>query len=92
MTLSTQALVVCYAGNAERAPDRVSTTAADGTTRAVVGPSGEGKTTLLRVVAGLLRAQSGQVSLDGVPVDLIALDLPAESLLRFDPATGSAIA
>jgi len=33
-----------------------------------VGPSGEGKTTLLRVIAGIERAESGSVSVDGSDV------------------------
>ena len=37
-----------------------------GETLALVGPSGAGKTTVLRVVAGLLRPRSGSVSLDEV--------------------------
>jgi molybdate transport system ATP-binding protein len=36
-----------------------------GTTTALVGPSGAGKTTVLRVVSGLLRPRDGLVSLDG---------------------------
>ena len=40
-------------------------TVAPGETLALVGPSGAGKTTILRVVAGLLRPQSGLVSVDG---------------------------
>ena len=34
----------------------------------LVGPSGEGKTTLLRVIAGIERAESGSVSVDGKEV------------------------
>ena len=40
-------------------------TVEQGETLALVGPSGAGKTTVLRVVAGLLRPQHGQVSIDG---------------------------
>jgi molybdate transport system ATP-binding protein len=36
-----------------------------GETLALVGPSGAGKTTTLRVVAGLLRPESGRIVLDG---------------------------
>ena len=37
-----------------------------GETVALVGPSGAGKTTVLRVVAGLLRPAEGAVTLDGL--------------------------
>ncbi len=40
-------------------------TVEQGETLALVGPSGAGKTTVLRVVAGLVRPQHGLVSLDG---------------------------
>lgn len=36
---------------------------------AIVGPSGEGKTTLLRVMLGLVRADEGRVRVDGVDVE-----------------------
>ncbi len=43
----------------------VDLTVEPGETFALVGPSGAGKTTVLRVVAGLLRPRNGRVSLDG---------------------------
>ncbi len=36
---------------------------------AVIGPSGSGKTSLLRLVSGLRNPTSGQVTIDGTPVD-----------------------
>jgi putative ABC transport system ATP-binding protein len=41
---------------------------ADGTTLAVVGPSGAGKTSVLTVIAGLVSATSGVVTIDGEDV------------------------
>jgi molybdate transport system ATP-binding protein len=42
----------------------VQLTVEHGTTTALVGPSGAGKTTVLRVVSGLLRPREGSVSID----------------------------
>ena len=49
--------------------DGVSFRLQAGDTCAIVGPSGSGKTTLLGLCAGLDRATSGWVSLDGVRLD-----------------------
>jgi molybdate transport system ATP-binding protein len=50
-----------------------------GETFALVGPSGAGKTTMLRVVSGLLRPRVGKVALDG------AVWLDTESGVCLDP-------
>jgi ABC-type sugar transport system ATPase subunit len=60
-------LVVTYAGS-KRALDGVSIEVAAGRTLAVVGPSAAGKSTLLRVLAGLIRPESGDVRLHGQSV------------------------
>ena len=67
-----QDLVASYDG----APvvDRVCLVVEPGTLTALLGPSGCGKTTTLKVVAGLMRADSGDVRFDGESV----LRLPAE--------------
>ncbi len=46
----------------------IDLTVHDGEIVAIVGPSGTGKTTLLRVLSGLLNASSGTVLLEGAPV------------------------
>lgn len=45
---------------------------ADGEMVSLLGPSGAGKTTILKAVAGLLRPQSGKISIDGRVVDHLA--------------------
>ncbi|HZY99163.1 MAG TPA: ABC transporter ATP-binding protein [Candidatus Baltobacteraceae bacterium] len=65
--LAAHELVVAYSGS-KRALDGVSIDVASEKTLAVVGPSAAGKSTLLRVLAGLLRPQSGDVKLHGKSV------------------------
>jgi ABC-type nitrate/sulfonate/bicarbonate transport system ATPase subunit len=50
------------------AVDDVSAAIADGEFVCIVGPSGCGKSTLLNVVGGLVRANTGDVMVDGRPV------------------------
>jgi ATP-binding cassette subfamily B protein len=45
-----------------------------GETIAFVGPSGAGKTTLVKLLVGLYHPESGQVLYDGHPADLVDLD------------------
>jgi ABC-type Fe3+/spermidine/putrescine transport system ATPase subunit len=46
----------------------------DGEMVSLLGPSGAGKTTILKAVAGLIRLQNGQIHIDGKPVQ----NLPPE--------------
>ncbi len=54
--------------------DRFSLTLPDGGLFYLMGPSGRGKTTLLRVMAGLLKPDGGTVELPGRPVMLFQED------------------
>ena len=58
----------------------VQLTVPRGTTTALVGPSGAGKTTVLRVIAGLVTPREGALEVDGVPwLDTKrGVDLPPE--------------
>ena len=61
--LAANEITVCFG---ERTVlDRVSLEVASGEVVALLGPSGVGKSTLLRVIAGLLVADSGSVWVDG---------------------------
>lgn len=58
--------------------NKVSFTLFEGDTFSIVGPSGSGKTTLLGLCAGLDRASSGSVWLNGVLLDNLSEDRRAE--------------
>jgi putative ABC transport system ATP-binding protein len=58
--------------------DSVSFNLEKGETMAIVGPSGSGKTTLLGLCAGLDRASSGSVKLNGIDLDGLNEDQRAE--------------
>ena len=52
-----------------RALDRVSLEIRPGETFGIIGPNGAGKTTLFGCLLGLLRSDSGAITLDGMPPD-----------------------
>ena len=55
-------------GDLVQALDKVSLQAAHGTLTALVGPDGAGKTTLMRLAAGLITLDSGDLQVLGVNV------------------------
>lgn len=68
-----------------QAVDGVSFSAADGTVTGLLGPNGAGKTTALRMIYGLMRADSGRVLVDGI--DVGADPLGAQAKLGVLPDT-----
>src|SRR6266446_7412344 len=57
-------------GEIVRALDAVSVEAAHGTLTALVGPDGAGKTTLIRLAAGLMELDEGELKILGVDVSV----------------------
>ena len=64
--------------------DGLSLRVAPGQRVALVGPTGSGKSTVARIVAGLNRPWGGRVLLDGVPREEIARDVLAVSVAFVD--------
>lgn len=58
-----------YPGAASSAIDDVTLTIDANTTAGFMGPTGAGKSTLIDIVLGLLGPDSGELSIDGVPLD-----------------------
>lgn len=83
--LSVTGVGMTIAGNALLSP--VSASVGDGECLAITGANGTGKTTLLRIAAGLLRPTSGTVTLDGRPADeRLATQREAVAVLIGSPA------
>lgn len=69
MTLACKDVSHSFASDSERVLESVSLACQRGEACALMGPSGSGKTTLLCILGCLLRPASGNVLLDGSPVD-----------------------
>lgn len=61
-------LTYAYDGNENPVLDAVSLTIPRGSFVAIIGPSGAGKTTLMRIMLGLLDIKRGSIEIDGVPL------------------------
>lgn len=66
--MSIRLAEVCKAFGPKKVLDGFTLRVADGETAAIVGPSGSGKSVLLRHVVGLLRPDAGSVVVDGISV------------------------
>ncbi len=51
-----------------KAVDEVGVTIKDNTVFGLIGTNGAGKSTVLRMIAGVLKPDSGTVTIDGMPV------------------------
>ena len=72
--LSARAVSFTYGDNEPHVLTRFDLDVAPGECVAITGPSGVGKTTLLKILAGLLRPTSGAVYVDDVPVQALGLE------------------
>lgn len=66
-----------------QALDAVSATTAPGLVSGLIGPDGAGKTTLMRLIAGLLRADSGSIRVFGI--DVAANPLAVQGMISYMP-------
>jgi len=66
---------ICFSYNDEQASilNKVNLTLDEGDSIAIIGPSGAGKTTLMKIMLGLLQPTSGKVTLDGKDIKQVGL-------------------
>jgi ATP-binding cassette subfamily B protein RaxB len=60
--------------------ERLNLTIQPGEFVAIVAPSGEGKTTMLKIMLGLLKPTSGEVRIDGIPLEKFGIGAFRESI------------
>ncbi|HHO3377764.1 TPA: ATP-binding cassette domain-containing protein [Morganella morganii] len=65
ITISLSAVEKCFPGLDNPAVDRLTTTIRGGGVTGLAGPDGAGKTTLIRMLAGLLKPDSGEIRVAG---------------------------
>jgi len=71
--IAVRALSKTYRGGKVRALDGVSLTVAPGEVFGIIGPNGAGKTTLFGCMVGFLKPDAGEVTIDGLPPDDLAV-------------------
>ena len=77
--IQTRALTKSFEGF--KALDGANLNAPKGSIYGLVGPNGAGKTTIIRHIAGVMRPDSGESLVDGLPIGMMIVGK------RFDDAT-----
>lgn len=92
-------VTVRYAGQHEPALKDISFTARPGTVTAIVGRSGSGKTTLIKAIPRFYAPESGQILLDGHPLEEYPLAdlrrqiaLVSQNVMLFDGSVSANVA
>ncbi len=71
--LRLEQLSFCYAGDDRPLIRELDLAVASGERVAIIGPSGVGKSTLLRLMVGLIRPTAGRIMVDDVPLDRLGI-------------------
>ena len=85
--LHTEGLVKAYKGR--RVVDHVSIVVHEGEIVGLLGPNGAGKTTTFYMVVGLVRADEGQIRIDGVAVEGLPIHRRSRMGLSYLPQEAS---
>jgi ATP-binding cassette subfamily B protein len=80
MTLQFDGVGFQHQSSTALALDDISFSAARGDTVAFVGPSGAGKSTLVKLLVGLYAPKTGEILYNGIPSNLVDLDLLREKI------------
>lgn len=78
MRLEARDLSFRYTDGGRQILNHVNLTVESGERVGVMAPSGFGKTTLLKILAGYVKADSGQVLLDGMPIETFRGYMPVQ--------------
>lgn len=70
-------------GKENTAVDDVSLSVAKGSIYSLIGPNGSGKTTIIKIIAGLLQPTSGSVTIDGI--DVVEAPTEAKAKIGYIP-------
>ncbi|MFZ1346946.1 MAG: ATP-binding cassette domain-containing protein, partial [Tabrizicola sp.] len=67
-SLTLTGLTKAYPDAGQAAVQDLNLTVETGSLTALLGPSGAGKTTAMKLIAGLLTLDAGEIALDGQPI------------------------
>jgi ABC-type multidrug transport system fused ATPase/permease subunit len=78
--IAFQGVTFAYPGTERKIVDNISHLFADGSVTAIVGRSGSGKSSIIKLIARLQEPQAGRITLGGVPIPDLKLDALRSSL------------